>query len=294
MAYARPLSDSPLPTPSGDGEMIPRLYTPQALTTGSVIELDAASAHHALRVLRLGPGAPVELFDGDGQAAEATILSIKPGSARIQRIHEPRPAPVLQVTLAQCISASEKMDWTIEKAVELGVSAIVPLQSQKAIVKLTAERSAKRREHWQRLILAACAQCGQNRVPALQEVSRLEDWLDRSSSDGGLGEGQGGRHPGRQVLRLILDPGAAQSLPAVLARLETAAAADIAAPSANRSGFDQVWLLCGPEAGFSDSELSRALGMGWIAASLGPRVLRTETAGLASLAILQGRWGDLG
>jgi 16S rRNA (uracil1498-N3)-methyltransferase len=293
MAYARPPSDSPLPTPFGDGEMIPRLYTPQALASGAVIELDAASAHHALRVLRLGPGAPVELFDGDGRAADATILSTKPGSARIERIHANRPAPALQVTLAQCISASEKMDWTIEKAVELGVSGIVPLQSQKAIVKLTAERSAKRREHWQRLILAACAQCGQNRVPALEEVSRLEEWLD-ASADEGPGEDQGERHAERRVLRLILDPRAAHSLPAVLARHEAAAADDVATRSGNRSRFDEVWLLCGPESGFSDSELSCAGSNGWIAASLGPRVLRTETAGLAGLAILQGRWGDLG
>ncbi len=260
--------------------MIPRLYTPLDLSTGLTLQLDPATSHHAVRVLRLGTGAAVELFDGNGQAACATITSTSPATARVDRMLVPAAAPALHVTLAQCISSADKMDWTIEKAVELGVSAIVPLQSHKAIVKLTAERATKRREHWQRLILAASAQSGQNRVPRLDEAARLEEWLAQAPATGDAIE---------RTVRLILDPRAGLSLAALLGAHEPTAVAGENAATAPRA----VWLLCGPEAGFSDAEYRRACEAGWLPAGLGPRVLRTETAGVAALAILQARWGDL-
>jgi 16S rRNA (uracil1498-N3)-methyltransferase len=262
--------------------MIPRLFTPLELSQGAILALDAAASHHAIRVLRLGPGAAVELFDGLGRAAAATIVdTTSPATVRVQALHPPANAPALQVSLAQCISGADKMDWTIEKAVELGVAAILPLQSQKAIVKLTAERAARRHDHWQRLVLAACAQSGQNRVPTLHPAMKLEDWL---------------RQPlGRETdeppaLRLVLDPGATESLPAVMAAQEAMAGVEPAGHSTCRRS---VVLLCGPESGFSKPESQQAREAGFQPARLGPRVLRTETAGLAALAVLQARWGDL-
>ena len=248
--------------------MTPRLFTPVELAANALIGLDPASAHHAVRVLRLGAGATVELFDGHGHAARAAIVSTEPCTVRVETLMPPLPPPALRLTLAQCISAADKMDWTIEKAVELGVAVIVPLQSQKAIVKLNPERSARRRAHWQRLILAAAAQSRQDRLPRLDEVRKLDDWLHSHIG------------PDQATLRVILDPRAQRSLGALLAEHE-----------AHRPGG--LTLLCGPESGFSDSEYQAALDVGWIAAGLGPRVLRTETAGLAALAIVQARWGDL-
>ena len=261
--------------------MIPRLHVPLEMSPDAILPLDDAASHHAIRVLRLGIGAPVEVFDGRGQSAAAAIASTSPATVRVERLHPAASPPRLHLVLAQCISAAEKMDWTIEKAVELGVAAIVPLQSHKAIVKLSAERAARRHEHWQRLILAASAQSGQNRVPDLQQAMKLADWLDRPVP-------QPVREPVPQAaavsrLRLVLDPRAAQSLPAAMAAQEGAAQERPA-----------VELLCGPEAGFSEAEIRQATEAGWLPVSLGPRVLRTETAGLVALAVLQAGWGDLG
>jgi 16S rRNA (uracil1498-N3)-methyltransferase len=263
--------------------MIPRLFTPIPLTAGATVELDPASAHHAVRVLRLGPGAAVELFDGNGHGAAATILPGKPARVQVEKLLAMEAEPVLRLTLAQCISASEKMDWTIEKAVELGVTTLVPLQSQKGIVRLTAERAAKRLEHWQRLILAAAAQSGRKRVPKLEGVIDLGSWLASGSRARGI-EGDG-------VLRLVLAPDAPGSLNAVLAAHEDEAGSRSSGRPTKLAG---VCLLCGPESGFSPAEYQRACDTGWQPAALGPRVLRTETAGLAALAVVQARWGDLG
>ena len=288
--------------------MIPRLFTPLELSQGAVVGLDEAASHHASRVLRLGRGAEVELFDGRGRSAAATIVATSPSTTvRVGQLHPPAAPPAMHLTLAQCISAADKMDWTIEKAVELGVAAIVPLQSHKAIVKLSAERAARRHQHWQRLILAASAQSRQNRLPELLPAIKLGDWLGAGepraespavdgraaaasehgrsehgrSEDGRSEDGAGGDAP----LRLILDPRAPQSLPAVMATWQPAGARQ---PAPRR-----VVLLCGPESGFSPAELDQAAQSGWLAAALGPRVLRTETAGLAALAVLQAGWGDL-
>lgn len=265
--------------------MTPRLCTPAELTAGVTIELDTASGHHAVRVLRLNAGAPVELFDGAGHAALASIVSTNPCTVLVERLLMSSPAPLLRLTLAQCISAADKMDWTIEKAVELGAAAIVPLQSESGIVKLSPERGAKRRAHWQRLILAASAQSRQNRLPRLDEVMKLEDWLRQPIPD------QVRDQDDNRVLRLILHPCASESLSALLTEHEPSARPSEGglAPARPRD----IWLLCGPESGFSDAEFSQACTAGWTPVRLGPRVLRTETAGLAALAILQARWGDL-
>ena len=320
MAYARPFiqASDPDGTTRPAAAMTPRLFTAAKLANGVVVELDSASAHHAVRVLRLAAGAPIELFDGNGNAAIALLVRTEPCTAVVERLLAPQPVAPLRLTLAQCISAADKMDWTIEKAVELGVSAIVPLQSHKAVVKLTPERGARRREHWQRLILAATAQSGQNRLPRLDEVMKLEDWLRqpapghdrRHDPDAGNARDQDhdkDRTGTGTALRLILDPRAQQSLSAVLSgqRAGLGIGAHVAPPGpqvagpaledipAIRQANRQVHVLCGPESGFSDAEFSQAREAGWLAVGLGPRVLRTETAGLAALAILQAFLGDL-
>ena len=271
--------------------MTPRLFTTSELATGTIVVLDAAAAHHAVRVLRLGIGAAVELFDGQGLAAQAAMVATAPASAKVTALLPMQSQPELSLTLAQCISAADKMDWTIEKAVELGVAAIVPLQSQKGIVKLNPERATKRHEHWQRLVLAAAAQSGQNRLPRLDPVCRLNDWLRAlpSRPDGGAGE----IAASSGELRVILDPRAPQSLGGLLDRYDQAGKAPFAESSYHANRSTSLTLLCGPESGFSDAEYQAALDAGWDCAGLGPRVLRTETAGLAALAIVQARWGDL-
>lgn len=266
MAYARP---SPDYRPAGFA-MMPRLYAPVGFADGSIIRLEPGPAHHLIRVLRLGPGAAVEVFDGQGQAALGRLVSTDPCTVTVESMLAPDPSPQLRLSLVQCISAAEKMDWTIEKAVELGAAAIFPLQSQKGIVRLTPERSTRRREHWQRLIVAAASQCGQNRLPHLHEVANLTEWLRAQSA------------PAPGELRLVLDPRARQSLPGLLA-----------ARNAPATG-GEVQLLCGAESGFSEAEWETACAAGWLAVTIGPRVLRTETAGLAALAAIQALWGDWG
>jgi 16S rRNA (uracil1498-N3)-methyltransferase len=262
------------------------------------------------------------LFDGDGHGAAASIVSTTAGTVRVERLLTPEAVPSLRLTLAQCISASDKMDWTIEKAVELGVTALVPLQSEKAIVRLTAARSARRHEHWQRLIVAACSQSGRKRVPRLEAVTPLADWLrgpasgSAAGSDAASASGSDAasasafdasfasasesasasasegleRKPLEGVLRIVLVPGAPHSLTDILAARETADAGRTAEGVRTPT---EVWVLCGPESGLSPAETLQACDSGWLAAGLGPRVLRTETAGLVALAVLQARWGDL-
>lgn len=248
--------------------MIPRLFTRDELAVDAVLALDGATAHHAARVLRLGVGDPVELFDGQGRAGAAEIVATSPCRVRIRSVRAAPPPSPPRLALAQCLSGGDKMDWTIEKAVELGVSRIAPLQSRRSVVRLDAARAARRHDHWQRIVVAACAQSGQDWLPRLDPVASLDRWLAEAPASG-------------RSLRLILAPGAGRSLATLL-------------DGQRPSGYDEVWLLCGPESGFADEELEAARAAGWIAAALGPRVLRTETAGLAALAVVQSRWGDLG
>lgn len=246
--------------------MIPRLHLPGPLAPGAAATLDREQSHYASRVLRLRPGDALEVFDGAGARHSATIREADPRrcvlllGARLPSTAE-SPFPIV---LAQCLSAGEKMDWTIEKAVELGVSAIVPLQSRRSVVRLDEDRARRRAEHWQRLIVAACMQCGRDRLPALDPVRALEDWLAA---------------PAAGAPRLVLAPGAAVSI------------GELAAPAG--SGGPAV-VLVGPESGLTDEELEQARSAGFVAVSMGPRILRTETAGLAALAVLQARFGDLG
>mgnify|MGYP003390133796 FL=1 len=219
-------------------------------------------AHHVMHVLRLVPGDPVLLFDGRGTVHDAVITTIARGvvSVRVNNSRsEDRESP-LQVTLAQAVSSGERMDYTIQKAVELGVNTLQPLLSERCVVRLSGERAAKRLLHWQGVVTAACEQCGRNRVPEVRPLLSLRDWLEQPAATDGL--------------RLLLAPGAATGL-RVLQRL---------------SGVVDV--LSDPECGLTAVEAEDAGRVGFLPLRLGPRVLRTETAAVALLAAMQTLWGD--
>jgi len=237
----------------------------------------AADTHYALpenvvrhiHVLRLQSGDAITLFDGTGGAFQAELLSIdkKHATAHVREHQIDDLEPPYRLTLAQGVAGGDKMDWLIEKAVELGVGSIVPLTTAKSVVRLQGERAQKRREHWQALTRAACEQCGRNRVPPVEAIGELRAWLSAQAAS----ETQAGEAP----LKLLLSPRAAQpfdSLPLVAPPIGTI-------------------LLIGPEGGLSEAEEDEARASGFSAVGLGPRILRTETAGIAVLAALAARWG---
>lgn len=238
----------------------PRFYCREALSQGARIELPEPVARHAVRVLRLPPGAAMTLFDGRGGEYPAIIERIEKDRVFAELgawCDSERESP-LAVTLVQAVQAGEKMDFTIQKAVELGVTGIVPVDSRRSVVRLTGERAGKRVAHWQGVAASACEQCGRNQVPLVAPLERLDQWLAR---------------PAGGALRLMLAPDAPNTL------------ADLApAPS--------VQLLIGAEGGLDPQEVVAAGHAGFVPVRLGPRVLRTETAGLAALAALQTLWGD--
>lgn len=236
-----------------------RLYLQAALIEGETIALPDAAVRHAVQVLRLRSGAPLTLFNGTGGEFEAVLdaASKRAATVRVGAHRAVERESTLALTLAQCVSKAERMDYTLQKAVELGVQRIVPLLSSRSVVKLDAQRWEKKQEHWQGVVIAACEQCGRNRLPELQPVQTLSSWL--AASEG---------------LRLVLAPGAKQTL----RKLPAATAAS---------------LLVGPEGGLSEDEIDEALRQGCAPVGLGPRVLRTETAGVAALAAMQALWGDL-
>jgi 16S rRNA (uracil1498-N3)-methyltransferase len=239
-----------------------RIYFSDVIPDHGVCDLPAAQAHHLAHVLRLAPGDPVVLFDGRGAAYDAVIAQSARGAVRVRvgdRRNEDRESP-LEVMLAQAVSSGERMDYTIQKAVELGVAAVQPLLSERCVVRLSGERAAKRVLHWQAVAVAACEQCGRNRVPAVHPLLPLRDWLQQPAAPG--------------ELRLSLAPEAAVGL----RQLDRPAG--------------RVTVLAGPEGGLTATELDDAAGAGFRPLRLGPRVLRTETAAVALLAAMQVLWGD--
>jgi 16S rRNA (uracil1498-N3)-methyltransferase len=242
---------------------MPRLYQPGPLSVGRTIALDETGLTHAVRVLRLRPGAELVLFDGRGGEYPAVLERAQRRSAtvRIER-HSPveRESP-LHVTLVQGLSRGERMDYTLQKAVELGVTAIQPVLCKHSPPSGDAGRLHKRWQHWRGVLISACEQCGRNTLPELAEPLPLADWLGNLAPDG---------------MHLLLDP-----------------QADVGLHALPRPP-GPITLLVGPEGGLSDAEQARARQAGFQSVPLGPRVLRTETAGMAALAVLQARWGDLG
>lgn len=242
---------------------IPRIFVPQPLHPGREVELPTQAGEHVARVLRLDRGHPLRLFDGSGGEYAGEIASLAK-RAVTARVLEPSPSvdreSPLRITLGQGIARGEKMDWILQKATELGVARIVPLVTDRTEVKLDAERTERRLAHWQAVLGSACEQCGRNRLPLLDEPMRLADWAAQPAADG--------------ELRLALDPLGATGLRDV--------------PAASR-----MTLVIGPEGGLSEHDLDTLAQAGFAGLRLGPRILRTETAGLAALAALQALRGDL-
>lgn len=246
----------------------PRFWVPGPLKSGSRIDLPERAARH-VGVRRLREGDVVVLFDGNGGEFAAILGKVtRQGvSAEIGAQHDVERESPLRLTLAQGLSSGDRMDLTLQKATELGVTSIVPLACKRSVVRLSAERAERRLEHWRQILISACEQCGRNRVPQLAPVMDLEDWLVS------LGPSQ----DQDQDQRLLLDPLAEAGLAAVR--------------SQQASG---VLLLVGPEGGLAGHERAAAHRSGFLGARLGPRILRTETAPLAAIAILQALHGDLG
>jgi len=241
--------------------MPPRFFCPMPLARGQLITLPPQAAHHALRVLRLGSGDELVLFDGSGGEWGGRLVGA--GRALQVELGEWREAECesgLQLTLVQALPAADKMDWVVQKAVELGATAIVPLQAQRSVVRLSGERAEKRSLHWHQVVISACEQCGRNRVPALSSLLDLPHYLAQPAGD--------------NETRFLLSPHQGVRLKA-LARPE-----------------GMVTLMVGPEGGFDPEEERAARSAGFQPLSLGPRVLRTETAGLAAIAAIMALWGD--
>lgn len=239
---------------------VPRLYLPSHFSPGTEVELDERCHRHAVQVLRLKPGAPLVLFNGDGRDYAAELVHSERRASRA-RVLESRPnhsESPLAVTLVQGVAKADHMDYSLQKAVELGVSAITPVLTARSVLKLEPRRLEKKLEHWRGVVISACEQCGRSRIPDILPVCELDAWL-RSF------EGQG----------FVLDPRASRGL------------SDSPAPAGNCS------VLVGPEGGLTDVELDKARTAGLNAIRFGPRILRTETAASAVLTALQLLWGDL-
>ena len=241
---------------------IPRIYVPHPLQPGRDIELPTQAGEHIARVLRLEHGHPIVLFNGDGREFDATLSSLakRAVTATVTAVRDVDRESPLALTLAQGIARGEKMDWILQKATELGVARIAPIVTERTEVKLDEERAERRMLHWNSVIAGACEQCGRARLPQLEPPLRLDRWL------AGLEE--------TTALRLALLPGG-----------------DVA-PQALPTLTDGAVLCVGPEGGFSDNDVALLRLAGFTGLRLGPRILRTETAGIAALAALQALQGD--
>jgi 16S rRNA (uracil1498-N3)-methyltransferase len=241
---------------------IPRIYTVQSLEIGGSIVLDDGAARHLTSALRMTAGQQIMLFNGLGgeYSAELTLAKKGKASAVVTGFSAIDRESPLQLHLAIGISRGERMDWIIQKATELGVNQITPLFSERCEVKLSGERLEKRLSHLQQVAISACEQSQRNRVPNINPAVSLQEWLSLCDAK----------------LKLVLHHRTDQ-------RLGTMA-----------NGQDSIGLLVGPEGGLSQAEIDRALDNNFQALALGPRVLRTETAPLAAISILQSLWGDMG
>ena len=243
--------------------MSTRLFVSGALINGAEIELDGDRARYLGKALRARVGDRVTVFSGEGSEWPATITRIGKSSVVLElgeSIETDTESP-LQIHLVQGISRGERMDFVVQKATELGVNRITPVLTEYGVVKLNHDRAEKRREHWQKIAASACEQSGRTRLPLIDTPVPLKTWF--------------GSKPEKVDAELILVPGATTSL------------ATVGAPET------KVCVMIGPEGGFSEAEYADANVSGFKAVSLGPRVLRTESAAIAMLAVLQSLWGDL-
>lgn len=241
---------------------IPRIYHPEPLAAGSEIALSDEAANHVGRVLRMNPGQALELFDGTNLTFAAEIVHADKKSVRVllTQCREESRESRLHLHLGQVMSRGEKMEFTIQKAVELGVNTITPLFSERCGVKLDEQRLAKKIQQWQKIVIAACEQCGRNSIPEVREAMSLQAWSAEED----------------QALKLNLHPRASQSINTL------------------PQPVSRVRLLIGPEGGLTADEIAMTARYDFTDILLGPRVLRTETTALTAITALQVRFGDLG
>lgn len=240
---------------------IPRIHTGQVLQAHTTVDLEAGPSQHIARALRMGPGDALVLFDGSGGEYPATVTAVNKGK-RVQvttaGLQETELESPLQIHLGIAVSRGERMDWVVQKATELGVYSIAPLLSHRSEVKLKGERAQRKVSHWQQIAISACEQCGRNRLPAVAPLQGVEQWLSATDAQR------------RFVLHHRAD-----------------------AIEWQGSTPGSIALLVGPEGGLSSEEISLAEQAGYQSLRLGPRIMRTETAPLAAIAILQAQWGDM-
>jgi 16S rRNA (uracil1498-N3)-methyltransferase len=237
-----------------------RIYTDQALQTSQHLKLHPMASAHLIKVLRLREGAEVMLFNGDGCDYRATIVLPRSEACELSigEAHPARNESPCRITLLQGLCRGEKMDWVLEKATELGVHRIIPVHCERSEVHLDSERAEKRRSHWSRVVLSACEQSGRATVPELEGLSELSTRLTQ---------------PIDAQLKLALHP-------------------NPKSPAALPAQATRVAIAIGPEGGFSERDLAQLNLSGFTTVAMGARVLRTETAGPAAIAVLQSRFGD--
>ncbi|HEY6897336.1 MAG TPA: 16S rRNA (uracil(1498)-N(3))-methyltransferase [Rhodocyclaceae bacterium] len=242
--------------------MTPRFHCPDPLPPGGRVDLPQEAAHHAQRVLRLREGEDIILFDGCGGEWLARIDAYKPVPCATLLRHDPQDRqPPIQVTLVQGLPSGDKMDWVIQKAVELGVAAIQPVAARRSVVRLSGDKAERRGRHWQGVVVSACEQCGRNLVPMVAPLLDLPQYLATPAQD--------------NESRWVLLPDAPLAL------------RDLPPPQG------PLTLLIGPEGGLDEGEQLAAQAAGFTPVRFGPRILRTETAGPAALAAIMALWGDL-
>jgi 16S rRNA (uracil1498-N3)-methyltransferase len=262
--------------------MTTRIFLPEGIAAGAQFDLPEAAFNHVIRVLRIEQGESIILFDGKGTECSAQLISVLKKSATV-KLAQPEyitRTSSAQITLAQGIAAADKMDWIVQKATELGVASIVPLACERSVIKLTGDRQAKRIEHWQRVAISACEQCAMNVVPTVFESQSLSGYVRSRFKN---------EHTDVPVNTMksaestehcwVLSPTAGKSMVQAAKEIET-------------SSIKNITLLIGPEGGLSANELNDATVAGFQALTIGSRVLRTETAGLAAIAALQALLGD--
>jgi len=239
-----------------------RFFTDSPLALNSDIQLSESAAAHATRALRLNVGDNAVIFNGDGFDYACTLTSVKKNmvTATITGANAISNESPLDITLLQGISSGDRMDFTIQKAVELGVKKIQPINSQRSVVKLSQERAEKRIEHWQNVAISACEQSGRAFVPKVLPPLSLENWLSQN--------------PYNNTLRILLNPVGAKRLN------------EIPKPAS------AIELLIGAEGGLSQGEIDMASSQQFQSIVLGPRILRTETAALTAISVMQALWGD--
>ncbi|HEZ0913097.1 TPA: 16S rRNA (uracil(1498)-N(3))-methyltransferase [Neisseria meningitidis] len=239
---------------------MPRFYLPENLSVGQTVNLPDNIVRH-LNVLRVRPNENITLFDGKGKAhaAQLTVLEKRRAEAEILREETADTESPLNITLIQSISSGDRMDFTLQKSVELGVTAIQPVISERCVVRLDGERAAKRLARWQEIVISACEQSGRNTVPPVLPIIGYREALDKMPSES---------------TKLIMSINRARKL------------GDIRHPSG------AIVFMVGPEGGWTEQEEQQAFDAGFQAVTLGKRILRTETAALAALAAMQTLWGD--